>query len=332
MNGNESAKVAIYWDFENVHAVLADRQYGEGAYRANRFSAQPTLVSLEPIISYAASFGDVIINKAYGNWQWFAKYGDTLNVNGIDLIQLYPRGTSMKNSADIRMALDALGDIHVLPHITHLVIVSSDSDFISLAQKVKQSGRFVAGVGISGIANKYWMSTCNEFKFYEALLSLSESAKPQERIVAHGETPPARGAEPLPGVTLDDARDALMKAMTQLIDRNGENLVAKGAVKVFIKRLLPAFDESALGFGTFTEFLLHFPELIRQVDAISGGHVELVNYTPHAVPEPEPALADPYPDGTFELQSPVLEGFTAEELNGPPLSDSADASSGPTAS
>lgn len=277
----EPTKVAIYWDFENLHAVLANNAHGDGAYSENRFKPQPVFVDLKPILEYAASLGDIIINRAYGNWQFFANYRHALNEAGVDLIQMFPRGSNMKNSADIRMALDALSDVHNHPHLSHVVVISSDSDFISLAQKVKQAGRFIAGVGVAGYSNRFWSASCNEFKFYQNLLAAS--AEPGVALEAAPLAPAPIAAAPdvdleeaVGSPSLEEAKQALQRALKQLVDRNGENYVSRSALKVFIKRLLPSFDEQALGCSNFSEFLHRFPELVLEVDAISGGHVALV--------------------------------------------------------
>ncbi|MCV2370132.1 NYN domain-containing protein [Roseateles oligotrophus] len=278
----EATKVAIYWDFENLHAVLANAAHGDGAYRDNRLKLQPVFVDLKPILEYAASLGDIIINRAYGNWQFFANYRHALNEAGVDLIQMFPRGSNMKNSADIRMALDALSDVHNHPHLTHVVVISSDSDFISLAQKVKQAGRFIAGVGVAGYSNRFWTVSCNEFKFYQNLLAASVPTAGEVaalEIEAGGQVtaPVADEIEAVGSPSLLDAKQALQRALKQLVDRNGENYVSRSALKVFIKRLLPSFDEQALGCSNFSEFLHRFPELVVEVDAISGGHVAFTN-------------------------------------------------------
>jgi len=281
-SNGEAAKVAIYWDFENLHAVLTDQENGPDHYRVNRMSVQAPVVDVVPVLDYAASFGDVIIHRAYGNWQFFSRYRDALNGAGIDLIQMFPRGANMKNSADIRMALDALGDIHAHPHLTHIVVVSSDSDFISLAQKVKQAGKFVAGVGIEKNSNRFWIAACNEFKFYSALVQLNEVS---EQAV-HAAAPVAPLAEPttdaalaaaaLPSqLLLDAARDTLVKSLTQLVAKQGENLVSRSALKHMMKRLMPDFDERALDCRSFTAFLAKFPEIVVVVDEEGGGHVAM---------------------------------------------------------
>ena len=121
----------------------------------------------------------------------------------------------MKNSADIRMALDALTDVYTHPHLTHVVIVSSDSDFISLSQKIKQAGRFVAGIGMSGFSNRFWISSCNEFKFYQNLATPAV-AEPQLELdvfTSTEDTPQTLASEEsveLPGLlSFEEAKDAL---------------------------------------------------------------------------------------------------------------------------
>ena len=106
-------------------------------------------------MDYAATIGDIVINRAYNNWQYYSRYRDALLVHAIDLIQLFPKGANAKNGADIRLALDALQDVQNHPNVTHVVIVGGDSDFISLAQKLRQNGRSVIGIGVQGSTNRY---------------------------------------------------------------------------------------------------------------------------------------------------------------------------------
>ena len=151
--------VAIYWDFENIHATLSDRRFHPGYYQKSAFTVQEPVVDVSVVMDYVANLGAVAINRAYGNWQWFSRYRDALNQYGLDLVQLFPRG--MKNGADIRLALDVLEDVQSFAHIRHVVIVSSDSDFVGLAQKVKQTGRRIVGIGVREAANSYWVQCCN---------------------------------------------------------------------------------------------------------------------------------------------------------------------------
>lgn len=301
-------KVAVYWDFENLHATLLNQQSGENAYRNSRSVSQAPIVNLSPILDYAASFGDIIINRAYGNWQWFEQYRHVLMAGGVDLIQMFPRGQNMKNSADIRLAIDAVSDVYTHPHLSHVIIVSSDSDFISLAQRIKQAGRFVAGIGLEGSTNRFWPLACSEFKFYQNLLPVippvakTEQAAPPVSPAAHaaagalapGARPAARAAQapasaPAPSdaqanpfaetvsaPTFDEAKAVLDRVMRQLVRSNGVNYSASAGVKSSLVRALPSFDERALGFGSFSDFLGACPDIVKIVDRKSGGHIEHV--------------------------------------------------------
>lgn len=277
---DDVAKVAIYWDFENVHATLLNQQSGENAYKNSRNTAQEPIVNLDPILDYAASFGDIIINRAYGNWQWFEQYRNVLMAGGVDLIQMFPRGQNMKNSADIRLAIDALADVYTHPHLSHIVIVSSDSDFISLAQRIKQAGRFVAGIGLDGATNRFWPLACSEFKFYQNLLPspgkdntesvLSTPTAPLVDRLANSFT------ETVSAPNLDEAKVMLDRVVRQLVSRAGVNYCASAGVKSLMTRALPSFDEHSLGFGSFTGFLAGCSDIVKIVDSKSGGHIEHV--------------------------------------------------------
>ena len=174
--------VALYWDFENVHASAIGLRYGPDYYTTSRYRVQESIVDVQAIMDYAATIGDIVINRAYNNWQYYSRYRDALLVHAIDLIQLFPKGANAKNGADIRLALDALQDVQNHPNVTHVVIVGGDSDFISLAQKLRQNGRSVIGIGVQGSTNRYWTQNCTEFKYYETITAAAEAenaTKPQ---------------------------------------------------------------------------------------------------------------------------------------------------------
>ena len=143
---------------------------------------------------------------------------------------------------------------------------------------------------MAGVSNRFWTASCNEFKFYQNLLAASIAARgPQDAVqdgtpVVLGTVRPsaeeAEDTEVVGSPSLVEARGALQRALTQLVDRNGENYVSRSALKVFIKRLLPSFDEQALGCSNFSEFLKRFPELVSEIDNVSGGHVARVGLPP----------------------------------------------------
>jgi uncharacterized LabA/DUF88 family protein len=170
--GMHAGSVALYWDFENLHASLYEQAQGEGAYSSksdNRFKVQEPLVDVQAIVDVAASLGPLAIDRAYCNWQYFGRYRDVLLSNAIELIQLFPPGGSSKNGADIRLCLDAMEDLGRFAHIGTVVVVSGDSDFTPLAQTVRAAGRRLVGVGVRQSTNRHWARNCHEFRYYDNL-------------------------------------------------------------------------------------------------------------------------------------------------------------------
>lgn len=162
--------VALYWDFENLHAALCEARV-EGAYskQDNRFKVQEPLVDVAAIVALAKTLGPVAINRAYCNWQYFGRYRDLLMHHGMELIQLFPPGSAAKNGADIRLCLDAMEDLGRFDHIGTVMVVSGDSDYMPLAHKVKAAGRTVLGVGARKATNAHWASSCHAFYYYDEL-------------------------------------------------------------------------------------------------------------------------------------------------------------------
>jgi hypothetical protein len=146
--------VALYWDFENLHASLCEEK-DPGSYSRpdNRFKVQEPLVDVHAVAALAASYGPVAINRAYCNWQYFGRYRDALLQQAVELLQLFPPGGAAKNGADIKLSLDAAEDIARFAHVGTVVVVGGDSDFMPLSQKVKAAGRTLVGVGPGAVTS-----------------------------------------------------------------------------------------------------------------------------------------------------------------------------------
>jgi hypothetical protein len=234
--------VAIYWDFENVHACLIDELRGEGAYRAARYKPQEPLVDIDPVVEYAATFGRLVVHRAYGNWQYFGRYRDELQAHAVDLVQLFPL-TGWKNGADIRLVLDVAEDLQQQAHVTHVIVVASDSDYTSLAQRCRKHGRMFIGIGTTRTVSSYQFA-CDEFRRYRDLaLASAPPAAPEPAGRADGLT------------SLEDAAELVTKAVRALAAGRGEAWALKAALRPLVKRLDPTFDERSFGFGSFTELL-----------------------------------------------------------------------------
>jgi hypothetical protein len=170
---NSRPAVALYWDFENLHAALVEERAGEGAYAKPdaRFRVQEPLVDVQAVVDLARSLGPLAINRAYANWQYLGRYRDALLQGALDLVQMFPPGAAAKNGADIRLCLDAVEDVARLAHIGTVVVVGGDSDFMPLAHKLKAAGLTLVGVGARANTNRHWARSCHEFRYYDTLVA-----------------------------------------------------------------------------------------------------------------------------------------------------------------
>jgi hypothetical protein len=243
----EPGSVALYWDFENLHAGVLEAKQGDGAYSRpdNRFKPQEPVLDVRALVELGASFGAVAINRAYANWQFFGRYRDALLESSVELIQLFPPGASAKNGADIKLCLDAMEDINRFEHIGTVIIVGGDSDFMPVAQKIKAAGRTLIGVGTRKNTNKHWAKSCHEFRYYDSLVG---PEVPQ--TAAEEGAPPAP-----PPVPLDPAGEMLRRAVRLLTETKGEPWVGKGSVWHMIKRLDSTFNPKDFGYETFADMV-----------------------------------------------------------------------------
>lgn len=250
---DEGGSVAMYWDFENLHAGLIDTKYGDGTYakQDTRFRPQEPVIDVQALVELSASFGPIAINRAYGNWQFFARYRDSLLQSAVELIQLFPPGASGKNGADIKLCLDATEDIARFAHIRTVVIMGGDSDFMPVAQKIKAAGRTLIGIGNRKTTNRHWAKSCNEFRYYDTLITPPsvEEAKPVGDVSA---------ATPEP---VDAAAEMLRRAVRLLAESKGELWVNKAATWHMIKRLDSTFDTKDHGYANFAE-------MVKAMDAV----------------------------------------------------------------
>jgi uncharacterized LabA/DUF88 family protein len=199
---NES-RVGLYIDFDNIVISRYQQLHGRNAFQRDGIrdfdksapDADPEIaarlaaatVDFNAIIDFAASFGTMVVNRAYADWSASvnASYQRQLMSRAVDLTQLFTtttRGT--KNGADIRLAVDVVEDLFRLPDLTHVIIVAGDSDYIALAQKSKRLGRFVVGIGVAGSTSTSLAAACDEFEDYDSLPGI-------EKVVA---SPPATTA------------------------------------------------------------------------------------------------------------------------------------------
>ncbi|CAN7313439.1 NYN domain-containing protein [Variovorax sp. LjRoot84] len=251
-DNEENSSVALYWDFENLHASLCEAKFGEGSYSKPdaRFKVQEPLIDVQAIVELASSFGPIAINRAYCNWQYYGRYRDALLQSAVELIQLFPPGASAKNGADIKLCLDATEDIARFSHLGTIIIVGGDSDFMPVAQKIKAAGRTLIGLGTRKSTNRHWAKSCHEFRYYENLAE--EPAVPEDQ---------PDEAAPIEAPPVNPAADVLKRAIKLLAETKGDPWVNKGSIWHMIKRLDPTFDTKEYGHP-------NFPAMVKALDDI----------------------------------------------------------------
>jgi uncharacterized protein (TIGR00288 family) len=221
---DDQHNLAVFVDFENLALGFQDRQ---GAFEMAR------------VLDRLLEKGKVMVKMAYADWSRFRKYTDQLHEAGVGLIEIPKRGLAGKNSADIRLVVDAMELCHSKQHIDTFVIVSGDSDFTPLVSKLKENGKHVIGVGMRPSTSNLLADNCDEFLFYEDILSV--------------EIPVGGGARSIPKEK-QDAWQLLFDTVRALQRENTEALYAS-LVKDTMRRKRPSFTESSYGYESFGEML-----------------------------------------------------------------------------
>ncbi len=216
--------LAIFIDFENL---------------ALGFSNPRDRFDIERVLERLVEKGKIVCKKAYADWSRFAMYTGPLHEAAIELIEIPKRSQSGKNSADIRLCVDAMDLAYSKDHINTFVIVSGDSDFSPLVSKLKELGKHVIGLGMQPSTSDLLRDNCDEFVYYEDLL-------PKEHISLHL-------ANPVP--------DAKRKVFTLLLEsllalrRENKEVLWSSIIKDTMKRKKPSFNESYHGYRSFSDFL-----------------------------------------------------------------------------
>jgi uncharacterized protein (TIGR00288 family) len=260
-------RVAVYIDFDNIvisrysqvhpknrHDRLREYEPVEGN-EAMSDRLHDAEVDIGAVLDYATSLGTIAVSRAYADWSLPINrgYSDQLINRAVDLIQMFPTVKSMKNGADIRLAVDAIEDLFTLKDITHVVLVSGDSDYIALAQKTKKLGRYVVGVGVAGSVSATLAAACDEFVRYEDLPGVQPSVPVEPVAVTQPKTAKKSDAEP--AIPRRGAAGLLYQALLLGHDKDDAEWLHAAAVKQQMRRMDPTFNEKELGFSSFTAFV-----------------------------------------------------------------------------
>ena len=238
--------LALFCDFENVALGVREAKY-------SKFDIQKVLDKL--LVK-----GSIVVKKAYCDWERYKEFKAGMHEASFEMIEIPHLRMSGKNSADIRMVVDALDLCYTKGHVDTFVIVSGDSDFSPLVSKLRENDKFVIGVGVRKSTSDLLIANCDEFIFYDDLIERPAAAEKREpdKAEAGGKRKPARKAKPAAPAAdqKQEAIDLVVKTVEALAQERGEEgKVWASMVKQALKRRMPAFNESSYGFRAFGDLL-----------------------------------------------------------------------------
>ena len=240
--------IALFCDFENIALGVNDAKY-KG-------------FEIQKIIERFLLRGNIVVKKAYCDWARYKEYKASMHEASFELIEIPHVRQSGKNSADIRLVVDALDLCYTKQHVDTFVIISGDSDFSPLVSKLRENNKKVIGVGVKNSTSDLLISNCDDFVFYDDLVRKKAAKKvsPQaktttaKRIQKPAKTPDS-------GSTTDQSKkleawNLIAETFEALLqDRGEEGKIWGSMVKQALKRRKPGFSESYYGYRSFGDLL-----------------------------------------------------------------------------
>ena len=237
----KTQNMALFCDFENVAIGVRD-------IRAAEFDIQKVLERL-------LLKGSIVVKKAYCDWDRYKEFKATMHEAAFELIEIPHVRQSGKNSADIRMVVDALDLCYTKAHVDTFVIISGDSDFSPLVSKLRENNKLVIGVGVKQSTSDLLIANCDEFIFYNDLVREQKKLPRRKPKAPAGKTPEKAGGDG-EMQKQQEALDLVVETVEDLFKERGEEEMVWGSmVKQALKRRKPGFNETYHGFRTFSKLL-----------------------------------------------------------------------------
>ena len=241
----DTASMALFCDFENVALGVRDAQY-------EKFDIRPVLERL-------LAKGSIVVKKAYCDWDRYKAFKAAMHEANFELIEIPHVRQSGKNSADIRMVVDALDLCYTKAHVDTFVIISGDSDFSPLVSKLRENAKRVIGVGVKQSCSDLLVTNCDEFIYYDDLVRDREAQRAASRRDRdNGKRSPEEEQKRSAKVEERKTRAVELAASTLadlMADRGENERVWASVLKEVMKRRNPGFNESYFGFKTFGNLL-----------------------------------------------------------------------------
>lgn len=220
----EEHKIAMFCDLENVALGVRDSE-------VKKFD-------IELVLERLLEKGKIIVKRAYADWERYSEFKKAFHESAIELIDIPQRYYSGKNSADIKMVVDAMDLCYAKEHLDTFVLVSGDSDFSPLVSKLKENNKTVIGIGMKNSSSALLVDNCDEFLYYEDLWRSQQAAPQLDGL-------PKKKAEAF--ALLIDSILALM--------RENKPVLWGSMIKETMKRKKPSFNEGYYGYSTFSDLL-----------------------------------------------------------------------------
>jgi len=258
----ENRNMAVYCDFENIALGARDAKYAA--------------FDMTKVLERLLLKGNIVVKKAYCDWERYKEFKNTMHEAAFELIEIPHVRQSGKNSADIRMVVDALDLCYTKSHVDTFVIISGDSDFSALVSKLRENNKVVIGVGVKSSTSDLLTASCDEFIYYDDLVRDSEKPRRGQR---------KRGGKKVAPKTKQSSEEERRQRALDLVIETVEDLLAErgdeekvwgSMVKQALKRRQPGFNESYHGFSTFGKLLeeAQTRKLLRlEADERSGGYI-----------------------------------------------------------
>jgi uncharacterized protein (TIGR00288 family) len=267
--------MAVFCDFENVALGVREAKYEK--------------FDIKKVLERLLVKGSIVVKKAYCDWERYKEFKAPMHEAAFELIEIPHLRQSGKNSADIRMVVDALDLCYTKEHVDTFVIISGDSDFSPLVSKLRENNKEVIGVGVKHSTSDLLMANCDEFIFYDDLVR--EKSQQARRGSTRRKAPakPAAGAKAQPAEKAESAEpdagedrtqkgiDLVVSTLDAMVsERGGDEKIWGSMIKQALKRRNPGFNESYHGFKSFNSLLEEaaIRGLIKlEHDEKSGGYI-----------------------------------------------------------
>jgi len=242
----ETRNMALFCDFENIALGVRDANYAQ--------------FDIAKVIERLLLKGNIVVKKAYCDWERYKDFKSAMHEASFELIEIPHVRLSGKNSADIRMVVDALDLCYTKAHMDTFVIISGDSDFSPLVSKLRENNKVVIGVGVENSTSDLLMANCDEFIYYDDLVRRKPARKKAEpKNVTRKQTKGSTAKAKKPAAAdkkKQQAWDLTVETYEALVEERGEGGKIWGSmIKQTMKRRKPGFSESQYGFRSFSQLL-----------------------------------------------------------------------------